>query len=967
MTLQCDTQTIDAVLSDHPVPSMESSDASEEGDLSDDEEESPLDFARSQGLTQNYLEHDRRESLMHLSRSLIDDLDVDDPPDALPLPTGFSLNERLTVDTDTLILLQSVIRTSEPTDDIEERLEARVSTKGLGLALPLLRTDHEMDMLHFRAYPKLDMQRLPGFSLLPVNIENDDGFDWPSECLDLPRQVMRNIEEETIAIQKCALLFLQEAVSDSFKPCDEQRVIDSEIRYLKINRVEPVTPPLLPRSPSPTPLEPTLIAAQFEPLSEGSSLISKDIQAVEMQLAKQDTLAHSVEDGSDMMLLDNTDDFVPLIYSPLRPAQDSRSSTLAKRKISDVKIELPLTPIATSTPTKKAKIVYFPTQLHEFIPPVESRTQDEIQQSNDSFEALVDEIIQPFAMEAEQTLANEQLTAADATLRVDVPVVEQICPSRPWLEYELKSSNSRNRDAAGRNSQRRLLDRIADIVPKEFHHLSGVSKIENKLQWSPFPLHLGQVALQETIHEDGYLANIMADMSMENVVTSDVLVWKREGLRVLDELLDDEEELESAYFDDSSRNRDLDTLVHTMGKDLDIVTNPVERSFAGQAELDQFRNTSCLNSYSQQNATDASVDEQISSGTLFSASNAVANFMRRRGANTIAVPSKDMSLAETSRPGPEHRSRELQTSAEFASPKSQYNHPLVPALPASVPQTTVIISSKLLASQRGLIRKLEEIYPNLEYVERDFNSGPASAPSSPEADLIVSPSTGIILTTLQRIRQKPLPGHERSFYGIKDRILDVNVLYSRLLVLVADSIGVALSDNDFAVLSDLIGYAASLDSDVQVLYVPGDDRSLACWIAYCVSTYHFEMSVLQKPYDTIPPTIVPEAKSWDLWLYRTGLNVFAAQVVLSELRGSVAHSNSDPIGGLGSRHLEHGADRDDAALRDFVIMTPNERIRRFETLVGGRKVLERVNQALEQRWLSAADGFSALVGPASRF
>jgi hypothetical protein len=31
-------------------------------------------------------------------------------------------------------------------------------------------------------------------------------------------------------------------------------------------------------------------------------------------------------------------------------------------------------------------------------------------------------------------------------------------------------------------------------------------------------------------------------------------------------------------------------------------------------------------------------------------------------------------------------------------------------------------------------------------------------------------------------------------------------------------------------------------------------------------------------------------------------------------------------------------------------MAPDERIGRFEMLLGGRKVLTRVNQALEQRW-----------------
>jgi hypothetical protein len=47
----------------------------------------------------------------------------------------------------------------------------------------------------------------------------------------------------------------------------------------------------------------------------------------------------------------------------------------------------------------------------------------------------------------------------------------------------------------------------------------------------------------------------------------------------------------------------------------------------------------------------------------------------------------------------------------------------------------------------------------------------------------------------------------------------------------------------------------------------------------------------------------------------------------------------------------------DFGIRAFIRMDPQERILRFESLLGGRRVLNRVTKVLEQKWLSAANGF----------
>jgi hypothetical protein len=39
-------------------------------------------------------------------------------------------------------------------------------------------------------------------------------------------------------------------------------------------------------------------------------------------------------------------------------------------------------------------------------------------------------------------------------------------------------------------------------------------------------------------------------------------------------------------------------------------------------------------------------------------------------------------------------------------------------------------------------------------------------------------------------------------------------------------------------------------------------------------------------------------------------------------------------------------------------MDAEERVRRFQTLLGGSRILKRVNKVLEQEWPSAVNGFT---------
>lgn len=46
-----------------------------------------------------------------------------------------------------------------------------------------------------------------------------------------------------------------------------------------------------------------------------------------------------------------------------------------------------------------------------------------------------------------------------------------------------------------------------------------------------------------------------------------------------------------------------------------------------------------------------------------------------------------------------------------------------------------------------------------------------------------------------------------------------------------------------------------------------------------------------------------------------------------------------------------------AGLPTFLLMEREDRVKQFQAIMGGRRILDRVSAVLDQRWLSASDGF----------
>ena len=134
-----------------------------------------------------------------------------------------------------------------------------------------------------------------------------------------------------------------------------------------------------------------------------------------------------------------------------------------------------------------------------------------------------------------------------------------------------------------------------------------------------------------------------------------------------------------------------------------------------------------------------------------------------------------------------------------------------------------------------------------------------------------------------------------------------------------------LDNNDCEALVEFTTFCSSLDGEVTVTFIDGGEEDLAKWIAAMMVKYGIadqEVKLLQD--ETL----------WEVFLRRAGMNAFAAQAILGKLKAPEQPQSHEV----------------DFGLTAFVKMTLEERLARFETLLGGRRLLNRVSKVLDAGW-----------------
>ncbi|XP_044724084.1 uncharacterized protein HRG_01980 [Hirsutella rhossiliensis] len=189
----------------------------------------------------------------------------------------------------------------------------------------------------------------------------------------------------------------------------------------------------------------------------------------------------------------------------------------------------------------------------------------------------------------------------------------------------------------------------------------------------------------------------------------------------------------------------------------------------------------------------------------------------------------------------------------------------------------------------------------------------------------MSPSTGVIVTTLVKAKQKPLPGSSTQT-PLRERVQQTSRKYQSLIVLVSESnqageFSSNHSSSDMAAYADFVRFAASLDAEVVTCLVPGADRTLSEWILSLLCRQSSQSAALGH-------LVTSAETSWDLFLRRAGLNVFAAQVLSGTLVDEFGH----------------------AGLAQFLAMPTRTKVSKYAQLVGGERALVNCCEVLDRGW-----------------
>lgn len=698
-------------------------------------------------------------------------------------------------------------------------------------------------------------------------------------------------------------------------------------------------------------------------LSDPDSLTSLDLKRLEDEVFKEDlpTLLRNQPATEATTPTSNEQCVKPAdLYSPpecIRDFVPSSSPIENKRRIEDLKVEEILTP-PKPFEESRPRGVHFNNVVEEFL--LSSRPQSVF--SEPVIETkFFEEAFGENGEEAQHRVEQERL--ADTRNRVEVPVMDFSISGPPWMITNFRSVNAVNL----------ALTKVAkDISLSPLMRWSGLRKLHSKVPWVPFEHNLGKIVEDSMGNEKTWEA-FVCSLENDDVITSSNLTWKREGFRILREDTDDDgyddDELELGYFPKESAK--IQPLIGKRDAETQDVTQRQKPAF--QPSLNTHRHTMVpfkplitpemrrkianVNLLPSAKRARSEVDEQtFLLGGIFSARDELSNFMEIRGAKKPKlIESSHFAVPDVPTRLPSNKIA-LGKESEFRKPEPSRSPLPTPIIDAPTAPISVILSSTILKN-RSLLHSLTALIPTLKICERDFSAhnttawNPGSVIRSPitstlthEADIIISPSTGLILTTLQHTKQKPLPGHKTAV-PIRDRLEKVSTRYESLIILVA-SPTTGISDSDSIAWADFVGFTLTLPASVIVNYIPVDktnseDQSMAKYISYLIIQHSGD--ILSNPV----LELLEQESYWEIWLRRAGMNAYAAQATIAELKEPEPRCKMGD-GGY-EREMQMIHEGGPYGLTLFVVMGLEERIRRLGGLVG-RGMLERVSRVVDQVW-----------------
>ena len=663
----------------------------------------------------------------------------------------------------------------------------------------------------------------------------------------------------------------------------------------------------MPRSPGHN-MPPLPDMPSFALLDQEIENHAEKSRRIEDELSKRDILLDTPTKES-MDGIDAEND-IGRVYSPRENME--KQKTIEVRNSADLRMDEPMTPPDTDRPQEKLALTV-PGLLDEAgvklplpITPTENTSMDDLEEIMQETEPIVNKF--------KHAIENEKLDEPRIARKMELPTIkDEPLPNPPWRVDALAEPEKREQMRSS------FLKKVqSDLMRHSDNHIEA---LESSLQWLK--------ARDLEIKED-----LTCDINLEHwIAVPQRMDPKAFVTPACDALDDDDSDLEEIERADLPGPADFSVLLQQRKRDM------CEASF-----LTDFTNESRPNRHDSD-----TLPSKRQRRTLFSPMGAVDDFITARcGTNSSIKGREDAIRLVPTETDVDVEPERAQTNIHKPQKVSQEIDVPLPAIQASPPKAQCIISFALMNS-RGLIKHIQRLYPSLELFERDFNGGFSASVQaqagqlssmgtvdspSREADIILSPTTGIILTTVQKLQQRPLPG-SKSPQALQARLVSVAPRYETLILVVSqnptkDASPVALTPSDSAAVAEITSfgksaYFKSLNTDVSVILCLGGERHVAHWVVALMVQHSRNISGVVLKQEEAP---------WEVWLRRLGMNAFAAQAILSSLNNS-GSSNGPQDKSIG--------------LPELVQMDASERTGRLSGALGPA-TLERLNKILDASW-----------------
>ena len=403
--------------------------------------------------------------------------------------------------------------------------------------------------------------------------------------------------------------------------------------------------------------------------------------------------------------------------------------------------------------------------------------------------------------------------------------------------------------------------------------------------------------------------------------------------------------------------------------------------------------------------------KDLSTSSTFTGLGSLASFMETRGITPKSKETGNSPYFSEKKPrkgidNPRLSTDSLDIPQKQETPEkepgqdaSHWTQPIPTYPQASQESPILFLSTALLRSHLRVVRFLEtkENVPTLIY--RDYDNGfgisgigtqeTSNIPgqrTQVEADIVVSPTTGIILTTSQAITQLYLPGHKpnpevNGVAGInsplRERIFRLAPRYEQIYIFIChfmsskkktSSQSPAPPTADKRTITAMASLAAfcnsaSAYSTITLLLISSSPEVIGEWVLALANKHAVNFPGLtssMQASNRFTPVNKPNLKTvlnigsierdsnWELFLRQAGMNPFAAVVTLAMLKKHEKEelANTD----VRSVHVDMcGNRRRIRSLSKFIEMAQEQRRVILGELIGNR-VLKRVGEVIDQDW-----------------